>query len=356
MEFYEITAFDMEDNGEILWSLEGVEIAEPAKTDVYKIRVSCSYSFSDKAALRALKTVLNTVSPQILELDGFEELDLAETQTSGFTKRAFAIILTNAAKKWANVHTLSLVDCNFMGSYDRAAMEVLFRSLPARVRTLKVTGAVSLMIDRFDPSTGDNGLRVPLNFDVIDMSDISTDCIDEMSALTESYVSRCMLREGRHAERTTRPKIIYPEGLAHIPVVDLLQDDDEVILMNRLVRQPHPHLKSNGPLSIFQSALVFATQDLPLSRAVDDTPLTWLVDPSKTDVVNPPEHIAQIRARFVAYCDWFKIQRTVAAVLSAAQRDDNRAAAAAAATPRVDAVTTTIIGAVSVVQQWMLDE
>lgn len=508
MEFYEISTCDTEGNGEILWSSEGLEIVEPATQGfraVHKLCLTCDHSFSNEAALRALKKIVGIISPEILELRGFEELDVVESMSGGFTKRALAVILMNAAKRWRNIHTLSLVDSNFLGSYDRDSMCLLFGCLPVRVRTLKVRGSVSLMIDRFDPASDDNGLHVPLNFDVIDMSGMLLDYVEEMSALTESFLARCMLRQGRHAERTTRPKIIYPMALATMDMDDL-RDAEDMVLMSHLGCYVHardvPRVDgvmvssvsgtTNGPPTVCQSAVAFATKNyllqsaavatvyragfvqlferifatdvtrattlttdelkilalfyarilastdehvvdamrvemtmlLPLNNTssvvrnymhrigltsdeaieqilpawTDETTarwelivaalstnnfraslasifsadahqsafaggapspsqklMLWITDPFSIDIVNAPQHIAQIRTDVQAYCDWYRTQRAVSAVLSATQRalDTPLGAGAGAGNtvPRVEAVKT--VGVVSVVQQWM---
>lgn len=267
MSFYEIATCDTEDNETILWSSDGVRISEgsdPAVRAVHKLRVSCDFAFSNDAALRALKAISRTVSPEILELHGFEELDLTVSSTDRFTTRAFAIIVTNAAKRWPRIHTLSLVDCQFMGSYDRDAMAMLFGSLPTHVHTLKVTGEVSLMIDRYDPSTDDNGLRVPLNFDVIDMSGVPVTCIEEISALTESFLLRCVRREGRrHEIRTTRPKIIFPPALA---------------AMNLAAMRGLPHADDaniTNPLVCFMHAKDVPIHDVPPSAGAGGAGSCW---------------------------------------------------------------------------------
>lgn len=264
MTFYEISITDTEGNDEVLWSSEGVQIAEPATSGfraVRTLRVTCVESFSNTDALRAFKKITGFISPEILELDGFDELD---TNLPGHP-RAVAKTILEAANKpaWARFTTLSLVNCTFLQSYERRALTLLFNGLPANVHTLKLSGEVALEFDVFDPAMGGNVPRLPLDFATIDMSELDISQINEVSAFTESYMSRCMRREGRHADRTTPPRIIFPSDYSMVEPDDSL---DEIFL-----ETPMPCCYRPNALALASTAMVYSRETpLPAGPATFD--------------------------------------------------------------------------------------
>jgi hypothetical protein len=257
MTFYEIAIVDHDGSEEVLWSSDGVQIVEPATARfraVRTLRVTCVESFSSMDALRALKKITGFISPEILELDGLDELD---TRIPGHP-RAVAKTILEAANNpaWNRFTTLSLVNCTFLQSYERKALTVLFKGLPANVHTLKLSGEVALEFDVFDPQTGDNVPRLPLDFATIDMSELDISQMHEVSAFTESYMSRCMRYEGRHADRTTRPCIIFPPDYSMVEPDDSF---DEIFL-----ETPMPCCYRTNALALASTAMMSYSHETPL--------------------------------------------------------------------------------------------